>query len=142
MQITSIINKNINDTIHITEELQQIVLEIFKLANKGITTNEMLAYYYMHINAKQVASSYAKVELASNINALKAARTALTYRGIIRQLPVKSFCNVTKRLVNLFIYVGSELSQQEQLLNEIARRELDIRRCELKIRELKARLVA
>lgn len=140
MQITSILNKNINDEIKYTNELEEVVLNIFKESGEALTTNEMLDVFYKYVNTYDDNSIKNKIILAARNNGLKAARTKLTHRGLLMEIHEKKDCRITRRSVNAFIYSGTELSEKEQILNEIKRREDDINRCVKKIQELKDKL--
>ena len=137
MQSTSIENKKINDDLKITNELEKIVASIFEQhSNESLTTNEMLKFFFLHIDTLGDEGFKNKILVASRNNGLKAARTSLTHKGILRQLPERKKCSVTNRIVNCFIYTGKELSKLEQLFNEKARREGDIERSLKRIKEI------
>jgi hypothetical protein len=140
MQVTSINNKHLNDTLEITNELEQVVAFIFSQQQEPLTTNEMLHYFYLYVNNLKDESAKTKITLAARNNALKAARTSLTHKGILKEMPHAKECKVTNRLVNCFVYTGIELTKREQILNEIQRRKDDIARCQEKIKELYGRL--
>jgi len=140
MQSTSIVNKHVNDSIEYTNELETIVLNIFKAANTPLTTNEMLNLFYLYVNKQKDESTRTKIQLAAKNNGLKAARTSLTHKGLLEETQDKKLCSISQRLVNSFYYTGVELSEKQQILNEIQRRIDDITRCNKKIAKLREKL--
>jgi hypothetical protein len=135
MNERSIENKNINDEIGITRELEKTVLDIYRTAGIPLTTNEMLKKYYEYVNTLPASDPRHKILMTSRHNALKGARTSLTHKGLIREIEPRQ-CKVSSRKVSVFKYVGVQYTELEQLKQELARRLEDLERVEAKIREL------
>jgi len=139
MNNQSVVNKVTNDNLGNTIEMVEIVKHIYQTSHKPLTTNEMLSEYYNRVNTIPASHPDHKILLSARHNGLKAARTQLTHDGILREIGTK-ICEITKRRVSLYKYVGVEYTEQEKIQQELQRRLEDKVRIEEKIQELRQEL--
>lgn len=137
----SIKNKVINNETGVSTELQTTVLTIYRNSIGPLTTNEMLQQYYQYVSTIPASDPKHKILMSARHNGLKAARTHLTHKGLIRETNSK-VCSVTNREVSAFRYVGIEYTELEKLKYELQRRRDDLERIEKRIAELTIEIVA
>jgi len=135
MNDQSIKNKHINDETGVSTELQNTVLKIYRNSLVPLTTNEMLQQYYQYVSTIPASDPKHKILMSARHNGLKAARTHLTHKGLIRETNPK-VCSVSNREVSAFRYVGVEYTKLEKLRYELQRRRDDLTRIEKRITEL------
>lgn len=135
MNENSVLNRVINDETGVSSEQEQIVLNIYKKSPTPLSTTEMLTKYYEYINTLPATDPAHKILLSARHNGLKGARTSLTHKGLIREVPSRE-CSITNRQVSVFKYVGIEYTELEKLQNELDRRYDDLNRTKSKIVEL------
>lgn len=140
MNDNSVLNRVINNESGVSSEQEQLVLAIYKKSPTPLTTNEMLTKYYEYISTIPATDPAHKILLSARHNGLKGARTSLTHKGLIREVPPRE-CTVTKRQVSVFKYVGIEYTELEKLQHELVRRIDDLNRVKAKIAELEKEIV-
>lgn len=139
MNQSSVINYRINEVTGVKDTVNDIVCYIFMNHPAGLTTNELINNYLTHVDKLPAISVKEKTFISSKSQGLKAVRTDLTHRGILKLMGTR-ICSISNRPVEYFIYIGQELSKLEQLKAELKRRQSDLTNIQNKIYQLENRI--
>jgi len=139
---TSVDNNTVNEQVGVNDKAREIVIAIFKSAlPTGLTAREMLRNYDLNINTLPATTAEEKTEISAIHQGLKGAKTALVHKGILKMLDERK-CSITGRVVEVYIYHGIELTEDEQLSEEEKRRIIDRDRAEKRIAEIRVERAA